>query len=472
MLRVLRNLLLIAPLLIGLHAGVPAAGVTVQDNAVTLNFPDTVTFSLRADDPDGIASVKLIYGTNAQLCLTGDGTHDFDTEPGKQVKASWDWDLNRSGNLPPGVEIHWQWEITDGRGATQLTEVKKEIIADPNYTWKKLSKGSVSLLYAEGSPGFGQLLLDTARSSLTTITRRIGVEAPDAITMVVYPSAEKLRAATLNMPDWIGGVAFPEYDIVLMAIGPSETAWAADVIPHELTHLIVDRRITNCQGAYLPTWLNEGLAVSAEGPATGQDTQSVMRALKNDDLEPLTMLEGGFAADSDLANQEYAQSGIVTRWLLDTYGSKKMDALMGSVKDGNLIDDALQAVYGMDTSGVDTAWRANLGFKAVLIDPHTAATLVHTTVPTMALQSPLSGVRTATPMPSASITPTAQATTAATPQPTPLEPTQRSITSATAVGTLSIVLLLIGGCGGLALVLIVVIAFLILKPKKRGNPQP
>jgi hypothetical protein len=53
-----------------------------------------------------------------------------------------------------------------------------------------------------------------------------------------------------------------------------------------------------------------------------------------------------------------------------------------------------------------------------------------------------------------------------------LEPTQRSITSATAVGTLSIVLLLIGGCGGLALVLIVVIAFLILKPKKRGNPQP
>jgi hypothetical protein len=472
MLHVFRNLLLIVPLLMGLHAGVPAGGVTVQDDAVTLNFPDTVTFSLRAEDPAGITGVKLIYGTNAQLCLTGDGTHDFVIDPGTQVAATWDWDLNRSGNLPPGVEIHWQWEITDKSGATQLTEPKKEVIADPNYTWNKLEKGSIRLLYAKGGDSFGQLLLDTARNSLKTITNRIGVEAPQAITLVVYPSAEDLRKATLHMPDWIGGVAFPEYDIVLMAIGPSETGWATSVIPHELTHLIVDRRITNCQGAYLPTWLNEGLAVASEGPATGQETQQVMKALKNNTIEPLTMLEGGFAADSDLANQEYAQSGIVTRWILDTYGAKKMDALMGSVQQGDLIDDALHAVYGMDTNGVDEAWRASLGFKTTLIDPHTEATMAHTPIPTLALQSPLSGVRTATAQPSPSSAPAAQTTATSAPQPTQSETTLPAATSAGAVGNLSIVLLLICGCGGLVLVLAAIAVFLIFRFKKRENIQP
>jgi hypothetical protein len=408
---VLRNLVLILPFLLHSQVLSPFLETTIQQNEATLDFPTSITFSIRADNPAGISKVTLIYGTDAQLCLAGDTRHDSPFQGDPQVDTSWTWDLARSGTLPPGVEIHWQWEIVDSSGGSRLTDRESLVVSDPNYTWQTVTAGDLRVDYADGAPGFGQMVTATASGSLRTIARQIGVQAPSGIHIVVYPSAQDLVDATVGMPDWIGGVAFPEYNVVLMGIAPEETDWAAHVIPHELTHLVVHRRILNCQGATLPTWLDEGLAVASEGTAPAESAELVTDALQKDNAPALVRLKDGFPGSASIVSEEYAQSGMIAQWLLATYGPEKMDKLLASIHSGVLIEDAFQQVYGTDTGGLDASWRTSLGFTAEQAAPQEQPTQVELAIPTLALESPLGSrvtpehAATAAPIPSSETPP-------------------------------------------------------------------
>ncbi len=450
--RVLRNLVLLFPFLLHLQVLSPFSETTIQQNEAALDFPSSITFSIHADNPAGINKVTLIYGTDAQLCLAGDTRHDIPLQGDPQVDTSWTWDLARSGTLPPGVEVHWQWEIVDTGGGSHLTDRKTLVITDPNYTWQTLTAGDLQVDYADGASGFGQMVTNTAASSLRAITRQIGVQAPPGIHVVIYPSAQDLVDATVGMPDWIGGVAFPEYNVVLMGIAPEETGWAAHVIPHELTHLVVHRRILNCQGATLPTWLDEGLAVASEGPAPAESEELVTDALQKENAPALVRLKNGFPGSSSTVSEEYAQSGLVAQWLLATYGPEKMDDLLASVHSGVLIEDAFQQIYGTDTGGLDASWRTSLGFAAEQAAPKEQSTQAEAVIPTLALESPLGG--RATP------THTTAATPLSTPE-TPLPSTAPAAPQSTSSSSGIPIYLLVGG--GIAILLVGAGAILTLR---------
>jgi hypothetical protein len=453
---VLRNLVLILPFLLHLQVLSTFSKTTIQQNEAALDFPTSITFSIRADNPAGIRKITLIYGTDAQLCLAGDTRHDIPLQGDPQIDTSWTWDLARSGTLPHGVEIHWQWEIADNSGGSCLTDRESLMVVDPNYTWQTITAGDLRVDYADGASGFGQMVANTAASSLRTITRQIGVQAPPDIHIVVYPSAQDLVDATVGMPDWIGGVAFPEYNVVLMGIAPEETDWAAHVIPHELTHLVVHRRILNCQGATLPTWLDEGLAVASEGPAPAVSEELVTDALQKDNAPTLVRLKDGFSGSSNTVSEEYAQSGLVAQWLLVTYGPEKMDGLLASIHSGVLIEAAFQKIYGTDTGGLDASWRTSLGFTSEQAAPPEQSTQVEAVIPTLALQSPLAG--RATPAQSATVAPLA---TAETPPATALPPAAQSTSSSSGIP----IYFLVGG--GIAILLVGAGAILTIRSNQR-----
>jgi hypothetical protein len=453
---VLRNLVLILPFLLHLQVLSPFSETTIQLNEAALDFPTSITFSLRADNLAGISKVTLIYGTDAQLCLAGDTRHDIPLQGDPQADTSWTWDLARSGALPPGVEIHWQWEIVDNSGGSRLTDRESLVISDPNYAWQTVTAGNLRVDYADGASGFGQMVTDTAASSLRAITRQIGVQAPPGVHIVVYPSAQDLVDATVGMPDWIGGVAFPEYNVVLMGISPAETEWAAHVIPHELTHLVVHRRILNCQGATLPTWLDEGLAVASEGTAPAESEELVTDALQKENAPALVRLKDGFPGSSSSVSEEYAQSGLVALWLLVTYGPEKMDSLLASVHSGILIEDAFQQIYGTDTGGLDASWRTSLGFTSEQAAPQEQSTQVEAVIPTLALQSPLGG--RATLAQTATVVPLA---TAETPPAAAVPPAAQSTSNSSGIP----IYFLVGG--GIAILLVGAGAILTIRSNQR-----
>ncbi len=202
-------------------------------------------------------------------------------------------------------------------------------------------------------------------------------------------------------------------------MAPGEETWAANIVPHELTHLLEGILTYNCRGIRLPTWLSEGLARYAEGEADPADVDRMLDALAAGSLPPLKSLAAGFSAYSDGASLAYTQSGQVVAYLVSLDGPEQMTELLRTMQQGQDVDDALMAVYEFDTADLDAAWRTSLGYQPTPTSAADAAALAATAtpVPTIALGG-IPQSETAVPEPSATTPPTLEAT--AVPANTPL----------------------------------------------------
>lgn len=392
------------------------SAIVIDSNEAWLNFPRSIQFTLKVHSDAPIEQVELIYRTNGRSCLSTSARKEIEIKSATTVNAKWIWDLLNSGNLPPGAVVTWQWQIRDAAGNTLLTPEQRLEVVDDYYDWHTLKSGVVTVSWSEGDWTFGQLVLNTAVDSLARLVKETGIPRPEAVRMLIYPSSQDLRESAVGLPSWAGGVAFPDYGTVMIGVAPDDKEYVAEVVPHELAHMVVDQRISNCVGNDLPTWLSEGLAVFAEGPTSVKDKEVVKSALERKDVPALETLTAGFSGHSNEANLSYAQSGVVVTYLVDTYGPKKLDELLEKVKQGVHANTALSAVYGLDTNGVDRAWRASLGYGSAP-DAATATPtpkVQRTSVPTLALYaSP-----TATALPAtATVIPVTSTPLPSTPEP-------------------------------------------------------
>lgn len=416
--------LLAAMLLLTALAGTAAAQTTpeFQRDDVKVAYPDEIRFNLEFQSSGEVKRVTLLYATNAQTCQNASARQsvDFETTGGKTT-VEWIWKLRDTGGLPPGAQLTWQWEVVTSAGETFTSPSRQLTIEDSRYTWHSTAYGGVSVYWNQGDAAFGQRLQEIGIQSLARLAREMGIDAPASVRLMVYPGADEVRGAGINLPGWTGGFAVPEYGTVMLGIAPQEIDWAATIIPHELAHLVSDQRVFNCKGAEMPTWLSEGISVAAEGPQNPEERRLVLDALEQGRLPTLRSLANGFAANSQRANLSYAQSGMLVRYFINKYGSGGMDRLLQAIQDGQTVDRALESEFRLDTEGLDADWRASLGYAAAGGTSLPAATRTlrpkATTIPTLALwtQAPLAATATTAPTAAATaMPPTQPATPAAT----------------------------------------------------------
>ena len=396
---------------LGHPARAQEATFDVTVNRVMVDFPATVTFRLSAATDGKITGAALIYGTNARSCREGAARRTMDFTPARQVSLTWEWDLERSGALPPGAEIWWEWELRDAAGNTWRTPRQTAVVNDTAYTWQTRSRGQITVQWVEGDASFGNAMLDIASRSLDRLVNQMGIAPASPILITIYPDVDSVRRALIHSAEWTGGVAFPAYNSIIVGFAPEATDWAREVLPHELGHLVVGTLTFNCKGISLPTWLDEGLAVYAEGPVSEADTERLQTALENGTLPPLTALATGFSPYPEEAARAYAHSGAVVGYLVETYGPEKLNAFLRYIQEGHKADAALQTIYGLDTYGLDRAWRSSWGYADQLPErANTPEAMTATPVPTLALWNPIEATMTptsgATALPEVSSTPT------------------------------------------------------------------
>ena len=244
------------------------SGVEVVQNQAVLDFPNNITFSLKFKPAGDVSQVNLLYGSEGKSCTGGLARQKVNfTTAGDTVTAEWVWDFHKTDSLPVGVRVDWKWEIVDSNGNTTVIDPKTLTIEDDSQNWKSVYSNGITVMWFDGSQAFGNKLLSIATDSIRRLSKNAGIEPPSEILIVVYPDADMLKEAILFTSEWVGGMAFPNYGISMMGIAPGEDEWAAEVIPHELAHLVTDTAVFNCLGTYMPTWLSEGLSVYLEGGA-------------------------------------------------------------------------------------------------------------------------------------------------------------------------------------------------------------
>jgi hypothetical protein len=237
-------------------------------------------------------------------------------------------------------------------------------------------------------------------------------------------------------PGWTGALAFPSSRIVIIGANERNLDWGLDTIAHELAHVIVGNAVSHCYSV-LPRWLDEGLAVYAEGELDPRYQRILETAISEDELFSIRSLNDSFTEHADRAYLSYAESFSIVSYLIETYGRESMLDFLDAFQSGYRYDSALFQVYGFDADGLEAEWRAEVGASELSsldgeIDP--TPTVFPTIHPYAGPPLPV----TATPLPAVPFTPTVSVLSPQAPSTTP-----SSYACLVGIGVLSIIGLLL-----------------------------
>ncbi len=330
--------------------------ISIISATTEADFPSSLTFCLEAESPDAIDHIVLRYKVNkiGLVRLVTEVEPEFTS--GDQVEASWTWDT-RKASLPPGAELQYQWLVEDVQGREAQTSWASLIFHDSRYDWQILTEADVTLYWYSGSQYFGLQLMDAAQDALDKLAADTGSHLERRGKIYVYATSGELRDALIFPTGWEGGVAFTEYGIVAAGISSGDLDWGRRVVAHELAHLVIHQMTYNPYSD-LPTWLDEGLAMYAEGDLRKDCESLLAKAISEDNLISVHSLCSSFPADPAQAGLSYGQSYSLVDFLIHTYGDEKMLELLGVFKEGSTCDNALQEVYSFDIDGLEERWRA------------------------------------------------------------------------------------------------------------------
>jgi hypothetical protein len=361
----MKRLLIWALLFVGIAALFPSValaqdGITVISSDADAAFPYSVTFTVEATAMSTITEIDLEYRVDRRSLVSDNCRVALDFTPDKQVTVNWTWDMLETGGLPTGTEIEYWWLIEDEAGNTIETEPETVEFDDLRYDWHSETSGQVTFYWYEGDGDFAQELIDAADDALGNLADEFGFALGQPADFYIYANSWELQGALIYPDEWTGGMAFPDYSTVVIGISPDNLTWGQRAIAHELGHLVVHQAVYGPFGV-LPTWLDEGLAMSAEGELRW-DLQSVFdAAVARNAIFSVRSITSSFPASSGEAELCYAESYSLVEYLRDNYGGDKILDLLGVFAQGSTVDQALIQIYGFDMDGLDRVWRESLG---------------------------------------------------------------------------------------------------------------
>ena len=347
----------------------------VSDEVSTDGFPDAVVFELRAALPVEVERAEVRYSARRRQCVSSVslGEAELTDAGGGALSARWEWNLRRSGGLPPGAAVSYNWRLTGG-GRVFETPERTFVYEDPRYEWRRLSGEGVDVLWHEGEERFAYSALDAAEASLRRIAESAGSAPDDRVEIRLYEDAESLQGGLVFPREYTGGVAYAAYGLIAIGLDPANLAWGRRAIAHELSHVVVGQAAFRC-GAGIPSWLDEGLAMYNEGPLEGAFRRPLDAAVESNRLFRLDGVAGAFPSEPEDAVLAYAQSWSVVDYLIREHGPERMNVLLQSFAGSGAIERALADAYGFDTLGLENRWRESLGL------PGRAAQALPTPIP-------------------------------------------------------------------------------------------
>ncbi len=448
--RTITFLILLAIAFVPLHTAFASSAADVTNDSVQLDFPNTISFHADIQSAAKITSVVLEYGDQQENCGQVIAKAYPDFTPGTTVSVDWQWDMRQSGSMPPGAQIWWHWRITDETGKETVSDQKTVTWLDSKHNWQTLTDTNLRLHWYDIGNAKAQDLLDAAKTSLARNLQQAGLKPDGSMDVYVFATYKDLQDAVLYEPSWLGGQAFPEFNIVIVGLSGTDAQYDRNTVIHELTHVLVGHLTFTCLGG-VPQWLNEGLAVYSEGQLDADSQAQLDQAVKDNTLLTVRSISGAFSAEAGKATLSYAESDSLVNYLLQTYGQPKMTALLMSLRDGNTIDEGLTTTYGFNVDGLEDAWRKSIG-AAPRTNALPTAVPSPTIVPTIVPMSGAPLVITPTPFnfPTPQILATQPATTSGPP---------RSLT----------ILLLVVCCVMLLLLGVIAIGLIVAMQNRKGG---
>jgi len=215
-------------------------------------------------------------------------------------------------------------------------------------------------LQKAGAPGFPRQVLGYLEEARQAGAQRLGVVPAEATGVVLYGRASYLRAHRHRFSFQTVGFFDGRIHVVSAAHPAGELR---SLLFHEYTHAL----FREATGGDRPFWLNEGLAELAERrsrgmPALSRSERTLLRSHSEaGSWIPLRRLAPSFGGLSDEeARVAYLEATAAAEWIEARTDAAQRARLLGLLGAGRSDDEALRAVLGRDTGGLDDALRKAL----------------------------------------------------------------------------------------------------------------
>jgi hypothetical protein len=336
------------------------AEITTSSNKATLDFPNSVTFVFSGASALPVTNITLEYGTKEHSVVDEIIKVQPAFNPGSTINTSYTWDMRKTPYIPPKAEIWYQWRFQDEAKREFTTPKTTVVFEDTRFQWKLESAPSLDIYYHDQDSAMIKDLLSGTQSNLSRIKLDTVIPPERKIKILIYRNYDEVKSSGLFKQDWIGGQAFPNYNVIILAVNSSNLNWAKGGVPHEITHLIVHETVFGPFGD-IPRWLDEGLAMFSEGQLAAEYNKYLDTAVRENSIMSVRSISSQFPTDANKASLAYAESNSVVSYLIETYGWDKIKTLLETFKDGSTYDNALKKVYNFDTGGLDKEWKAKIG---------------------------------------------------------------------------------------------------------------
>ncbi|HEU0074917.1 MAG TPA: peptidase MA family metallohydrolase [Dehalococcoidia bacterium] len=346
----------------GLPSGAPAASaeIEIRSQAAQNQFPDGIRFSLFMASDVEITEVRLRFrilpgGVNASVTPSCTGGTSCNVLVGS----------TRDSYMVPGAEVVYSWELSDSSGAKVTTEEQMVTYDDTRFEWQELTEGNVTVHYYFGDDEAQRTVLRVARETIERFEKleRTTVDFP--VKIWVYRTASEMAPAVASRRG-----AGPDDSVrTLGEVGADDTALVSrdtdflNIVRHELTHVVTGAATKN-HLAPLPTWINEGLSTYSQNDLLPSEASALDLAIRRNAVLPITSLGTAARGSAGDVSVFYAQSGSIIGFMIDVLGEERFGDFMEALA-GDTVDGALMTVYGLDTLGLENAWRVAVGLPEV-----------------------------------------------------------------------------------------------------------
>jgi hypothetical protein len=373
-----------------------AASITAGETRIASDDPRSLDFRVSVEADASLEAARFDFKVlNPDGNVGGGGEADF--VPARQTDVTFSLEtVTPSRYIPVGSEFVIWWELTDRDGTTVTTDEETFVFFDGRYEWQSRTEGNITVYWYGNNVDSANTAFEATRSSIADTEALLQVQVPYPVKVMVWASvsdgdlARRPRSETLDAElRTLGQRVAPD---LIFVFEPD-----IDVIRHEAGH-IVTKVAGDGPFTQIPAWLDEGTAVYVQTNPGDQYSSALSSAILQGTPLSLRSIQSP-VNQASLNNLFYGQSGSTVEFMVKEFGEQAFSELYRTVYAGSRIDQALEAVYGVNQDGLYNLWRDANGLPTLefadrgsgAAAPAVEATRPPLSIPTSVAAAPRSG---------------------------------------------------------------------------------
>ena len=225
-----------------------------------------------------------------------------------------------------------------------------------NTNWRRITRGSIVLYCYAIDLKSGEKIVNLASETVPIIAKDLRLEQITTITIVLASSEREFHTLTGGqIPEWGIGGADPGRSTIFIQsprIAQSRSQ-LSQVVIHELSHVLLGQVV---QGHQVDRWFDEGFAMYESGEGGISGSIQLARNLISRDHLFLDDVEEMLSFQRSKASLAYQISCSAIQYLVDEYGLSSLSNIAWQLREGVLLNQALESTIGLDFQTFESEW--------------------------------------------------------------------------------------------------------------------